>query len=74
MDDTASGVVFAMLGATVAVQTAQQLLVKGVLSEDELLAIFTRTIDTFSDPDQRVEAVRALQAIMPSLQVEASQG
>lgn len=70
MEDTAPPEVIAMLGATVAVATAEMLVVKGVLTEDEILMIFSRSIESFADPQQRVQAVQALQALVPGLRVE----
>lgn len=69
MSDTQRPEILAMVGATVAVQTVQALASKGILTEDEMLYIYHRAIGSFADPDERVEAVAALQALIPALRV-----
>jgi hypothetical protein len=59
-----------LLAVTVAAQTVDALVNKGVLEQEEARQLYLRALGNLGDPVQRDQARRILNAIMPRLELE----
>lgn len=57
------------LGTAVALQTVQMLVEKKLINEQDGFEIYARATKNFTDPAEKAEAVKVLQAYMPGLKV-----
>lgn len=70
MSEVADPQMSGILAVTVAAQTVDALVNKGVLEQEEARQIYLRALGNLGDAGQREQARRILTAIMPRLQLD----